>query len=214
MPRLRALCLWALLLVIPFATLLAVDARFGPSTHAAAAHCTRACHDQGCAHLPRVVDTERPVVQAARAVYHANIQALAAPSIGYRDTNLVVYVLGFPALYAVLSLVLLWRLPMARRWGPMLLTGATAAGLLGYAASRAEVLASWGSGRSAVYWVCTDFCVHMGNLTGLTYEGFNFALFVVGFPLTGVLLLVALGVSVVWPRRELSAPAAGTARSP
>ena len=43
-----------------------------------------------------------------------------------------------------------------------------------------------------MYWLCTDFCVHMGNATGLTYEGFNFALFVVGFPATGVGLLVAV----------------------
>lgn len=195
MQRLLAVSiLWMSLLALPFAVLLAVDAVNGPSTHAAADHCTRACHDRGCAHLPRVVDTSRPVVRAAREVYVANIRALAAPSIGYRDTNLLVYVVGFPALYAVILLVLLLRWPVAWRWPVALASSGIVAALLAGVLARIEVFGAWGSGRTALYWLCTDFCIHMGNATGLTYEGFNFALFVVGFPLTGIALAVAVVV--------------------
>ncbi len=189
MGLLRVLLLWLCLLALPFATLLAVDAAHGPSTHAAdAVACTRTCHDRGCAHLALRVDVSRPAVRAARAVYEANIDALAAPSIGYRDTNLVVYVVGFPALFAALLLVILLRRPAARGWRPLLVGGGLLSGLVGVVALQIDALAAWGTGRSAVYWLCTDFCIHVANLTGLTYEGFNFALFVVGFPLTAVLL--------------------------
>jgi len=184
--------LWLTLLCLPFATLAAVDVTHGPSTHVRADHCTRACHDRGCAHLPDKVDVNRPVVRLARQVYEANIEALRAPSFGYRDTNLLVYVLGFPVAFALLLPLVLWP---RRRPGPVAWAGlvASVGGLVGLGAvvaSRSEVLLAWGSGRTALYWACTDACVHLGNLSGLTYEGFNFVLFVVGFPGTLLVLLL------------------------
>ncbi len=191
MPRLRTLALWASLLALPFATLAAVDVAHGPSTHEAAAHCTRACHDHGCAHLAQRIDVTRPPVRLARQLYVANLHALKAPSFGYRDTNLLVYVVGFPVLFAGLLLALLLRRPPgAVAWGPVGLLG----GLLGYVLVHVEALGAWGSGRSGLYWACTDFCIHLGNRTGLTYEGFNFLLFVVGFPLTLFALVCGLAI--------------------
>lgn len=42
---------------------------------------------------------------------------------------------------------------------------------------------------NSLYWYCTDFCVNMANLLGISYEEFNFWLFVVVMPgLLGVLM--------------------------
>lgn len=196
MNRAWVLVLWATLLALPFALLAAVDAAHGPSTHAPAEHCTRACHDRGCVHLLEVVDPENPVVQAARGLYVANLEALRAPSIGYRDTNLLVYVVGFPLLYASLLLVVLWRAPPRVVRPATVGAGLGLVALLGSVALRPSALLAWGRGADALYWACTDFCVHMGNLTGLTYEGFNFLLFVVGFPFTLIALIFAAGWSL------------------
>ena len=121
--------LWLTLLALPFMTLAAVDVTYGPSTHARQATCTRACHDRGCVHLPEKVDVERAVVRAARTVYVANIRALRQPAFGYRDTNLLVYVVGGPSVAAVLLWGVLWRRPGRCAWGALGL----AVGLLGAA---------------------------------------------------------------------------------
>jgi hypothetical protein len=184
------LCLWTL----PFATVAAVDVSYGPSTHATAERCTRACHDRGCVHLGQKVDLERPAARAAEALYLANIRALRGPSMGYRDTNLAVYLLGFPAIGGVLLWGALWRRPTRGSWAVLALVAGALGGVVSVVAARPMGLLAWGSGRDAVYWACTDFCVHMGNLTGLTYEGFNFLLFVVGFPVT-LVGLAAWGVA-------------------
>lgn len=198
--------LWLTLLALPFVTLAAVDVTHGPSTHAQRASCTRACHDRGCVHLPQKIDVERPVVRAARAVYVANIRALRQPAFGYRDTNLLVYVVGAPSVAAVLLWGVLWRRPGRWAWGLLGL----AAGLLVAAgavvATRPEGLLAWGVGRDALYWACTDFCIHMGNRTGLTYEGFNFLLFVVGFPATLLGLFAWLTARVAAARRRGGRP--------
>lgn len=42
-----------------------------------------------------------------------------------------------------------------------------------------------------LYWYCTDFCIHIANLLGITYVEFNFWLFLVIFPaIVGILLFV------------------------
>lgn len=189
--------LWATLLSLPFATLAVVNAAYGPATHTSTPVCTRACHDRGCRHLLEKVDPEHPVVDAARRLYRANIAALRSTSLGYRDTNLVVYVVGLPAVFAGLLLVVLWREPPRGGWGLLAGAGGLLLGLVGSVAWRPQALLAWGTDRSAVYWACTDFCIHMGNLTGLTYEGFNFLLFLVGFPATLFGLTLAAGLRVV-----------------
>ena len=182
--------MWLVLLALPFATLAAVDVTMGPSTHARAAYCTRACHDRGCAHLATKVDMSRPVARAAEAVYRANIAALKRPALGYRDTNLLVYLVGFPSVAAALLWAALWRRPTPWSWAALLGAAGLLAGLLAVVASNPAGLLAWGRGRDALYAACTDFCVHMGNLTGLTYEGFNALLFIVGFPGTVLGLVV------------------------
>lgn len=181
----------AALLVLPFLALLVVTTAHGPASHAPADVCTRACHDRGCIHLTRKVDTNAPVVRAARSVYRANIRALHAPSLGYRDTNLLVYVLGMPTVCAVLLLIVLAREPSRRHW--VALAGLLAAGavMVASVAGRPGAALAWGTDRDAVYWMCTDFCVHIGNRTGLTYEGFNVLLFLVTFPATLLVLATA-----------------------
>ena len=41
-----------------------------------------------------------------------------------------------------------------------------------------------------LYWYCTDFCIHMANLLGISYVEFNFWLFILFFPLVTLLLLI------------------------
>ncbi|MBX2802701.1 MAG: hypothetical protein KTR31_33785 [Myxococcales bacterium] len=198
--------LWATLLALPFATLAAVDVAHGPAVHTASAdRCTRACHDRGCAHLAQHVDTSRGVARLARRIYIANIEALRAPAFGYRDTNLLVYVLGLPLLFAGLLLAVLWprggTSPSRRAWIALALPVGLLGVLMAYVGANAGQLWLWGVGRDAVYWACTDFCIHAANLTGLTYEGFNFVLFVVGFPLTTVALIGLAARRWLGPRR-------------
>jgi hypothetical protein len=40
-----------------------------------------------------------------------------------------------------------------------------------------------------LYWYCTDFCIHMSTILGITYVEFNFWMFMVIFPLIFVILL-------------------------
>ncbi len=50
-----------------------------------------------------------------------------------------------------------------------------------------------------LYWYLTDFCINAANLLGLTYEEFNFGLFIVLFPMTlGVLALVNVVKLGLW----------------
>ena len=35
---------------------------------------------------------------------------------------------------------------------------------------------------NAIYWYCTDFCINMANLLGISYVEFNFLLFLVALP--------------------------------
>ena len=41
---------------------------------------------------------------------------------------------------------------------------------------------------SGLYWYLTDFCINAANLLGITYSELNFALFIVLFPATLVVL--------------------------
>jgi len=41
-----------------------------------------------------------------------------------------------------------------------------------------------------LYWYCTDFCINAANLMGLTYNEFNFLLFIVVFPMIFLLLVL------------------------
>ncbi|WNJ18319.1 hypothetical protein [Pontibacter sp. G13] len=41
-----------------------------------------------------------------------------------------------------------------------------------------------------IYWYCTDFCINMANLLGVSYVEFNMALFLLAFP--GLLVILLL----------------------
>jgi hypothetical protein len=43
----------------------------------------------------------------------------------------------------------------------------------------------------SLYWYCTDFCINMANLLGISYLEFNFWLFLVIFPGVFLGLLIA-----------------------
>jgi len=45
-----------------------------------------------------------------------------------------------------------------------------------------------------LYWYCTDFCVNVANLLGVTYYDFNFWLFIIVFPGT-LIALTAVNVA-------------------
>ncbi len=175
--------MWMLLMAAPFVVLGAVNVAHGPSHPALEETCTRWCHDHGCPHTAARHDFSKPVPALARKVYYANIRALGATPLGYRNTNIVVYVLGAPALAGALLFACLWPADprISRRrwgvWGAMALAVGLAGVRLGVGIGR---LAEWRS----LYWFCTDFCIHAANGMGLTYEEFNFLLFVLGFPLT------------------------------
>lgn len=52
----------------------------------------------------------------------------------------------------------------------------------------------------ALYWYCTDFCVNMANLLGISYVEFNICLFLIVLPgLIGVLVLLNLRRYVLLP---------------
>ncbi|MEO0471600.1 MAG: hypothetical protein AAF206_18365 [Bacteroidota bacterium] len=45
----------------------------------------------------------------------------------------------------------------------------------------------------SIYWYCTDFCINMANLLGISYVTFNLLLFMSLMP---VMLLTLLGLNV------------------
>ncbi|MCB0554164.1 MAG: hypothetical protein KDD02_11475 [Phaeodactylibacter sp.] len=57
-----------------------------------------------------------------------------------------------------------------------------------------------------LYWYCTDFCIHAANLLGITYEEFNFILFLLIFP--GVTIIL-LGINASKLLRRLKRPWVG-----
>ncbi|MEL6588462.1 MAG: hypothetical protein AAFQ68_00185 [Bacteroidota bacterium] len=53
---------------------------------------------------------------------------------------------------------------------------------------------------TALYWYCTDFCVNMANLLGISYVEFNIWLFLIVLPgLIGILVLLNLRRYVLLP---------------
>lgn len=41
-----------------------------------------------------------------------------------------------------------------------------------------------------IYWYCTDFCINSSNLLGISYQEFNFWLFIVIYPLITIVLII------------------------
>lgn len=192
--------LWVSLLLLPFATLAAVDGLHGPSDPALAEVCTRYCHDHGCPHHAEDIDWGSPALRVARQAYLTNLAWLRAPAMGYRHTNLAVYVVGAPSVFAGLLLIALW--PRAGARAPVVACGVATSALailLSVVVATRATLLRWddSSVAAALYWLCTDFCIHAANALGLSYETFNFLLFLCAFPLTGVGLLVAAGWRIV-----------------
>jgi len=56
-----------------------------------------------------------------------------------------------------------------------------------------------------IYWYCTDFCLNMANLLGISYVEFNMWLFLILFP-GMVLLLFALNLHRYMVRPLLKKP--------
>lgn len=208
MARLWAVVLWATLLLLPFAVLCTVNGVSGPSVAEHQAFCTRYCHSasHGCPHTAAKFDFEQPGPKLARRVFLANIRLLGSTSLGYQNTNLVVYVLAFPAACAGLLLAVLWPTrtavtPSRARWfGLVVLLGSALAGLAVFPITGG--LTRWGWSLRGLYWFCTDFCIHAGNGTTLTYDAFNFLLFTVAFPLTLLGLPAILFLKLLWIRAQ------------
>jgi len=179
----------SLLLALPFLAMTVTNLAHGPSHHADASTCTRGCHDHGCAHTAAIVDLRSAPARAARAVYLENIRLLHASPLGYQPTNLLVYVLLAPTVAGLSLAAVLWPgVPVGRpRVGATATLALGVAGLGAIVAQQAEGLNRW----SSLYWFCTDFCIHAANDLGITYEIFNFGLFVVGFP------VVVIGLAAV-----------------
>ena len=54
------------------------------------------------------------------------------------------------------------------------------------------------------YWYCTDFCVNMANLLGISYVEFNIWLFLLLFPgVIIVLLLLNVNRYIIAPKMKL-----------
>lgn len=197
--RVWAVALWLGLLGLPFGVLGGVNGLRGPADHAATEACSRVCHDarRGCRHTAARIDFERPAAAFARRVFLTNVRLLGSTPLGYQNTNLVVYVLGFPSLNAGLLLACLWPLP-GRPTSTVHKVATLGAWGLGIALLGLVVvtggLARWGLSARGLYWYCTDFCIHAANLTSIPYDAFNFLLFTVAFPLTAA----TLGLGVVW----------------
>lgn len=184
--------LWLLLLVAPFAMMGAVNSWNGPSTHARESTCTRFCHDHGCPHRVAGTDASK-ISRNAERLYLENIRLLKASPLGYRNTNLLVYLAGFPSLFALLLLAVLRPGPHSdatrQRYGTL---GVAAVVALALALAAQGSLRDWGPpSLRAAYWYCTDFCIHAANALGIAYDTFNFLLFVVGFPAAACTLAVA-----------------------
>ena len=45
----------------------------------------------------------------------------------------------------------------------------------------------------SIYWYCTDFCINMANLLGISYVAFNILLFMFVMPMT---LLILAGLNL------------------
>ena len=68
--------------------------------------CTRYCHDVGCSHFDQTSS-----VTSLKTLYAANIHWLRNNPLGisYQQMNLLVYVIGFPTLWAILLLGIIKR---------------------------------------------------------------------------------------------------------
>ena len=103
----------------------------------------------------------------------------------YQRANLLVYFIGLP-LIALIAAIVLKQSP----W----LIGATVCVLAGMLIQGMHFEAA-----PALYMYGTEFCVRLGNLTGLTYWGICILIFVLGIPLCALWDVGHMAV-VVWSK--------------
>lgn len=101
---------WFLFLIVLIPTLSIIGVNEfsrAPSHQYEASHCTRACHDKGCKHYRKRVET-KAVSGRLTKLYVANIRWLKQNPLGlsYQAMNLLLYVFISP----LLILLLIWGL--------------------------------------------------------------------------------------------------------
>lgn len=131
--------------------------------------CSWVCHDSRCIHGEELAETWLAKLGLAGSLPHETLQATYLVVIKglhdlpgtYREANHYIYAIAFPALALFLALALGVKWP----W----IAAATGGSVL------FALHPDW-------YALCTEFCFHVGNWTGLTYVGFNFLLFLILMP--------------------------------
>lgn len=148
-----------------------------PTSERIPGRCTRACHDKVCRHFGLRWGGARWYL-AVDSLYRVTIALLKrAPGLRYSQTCVLVYVVAWPALLFFLAWI------VDRAASPPRPDAVLHAAMIG----SVDGIVRW------LYWQCTDYTVNLGNLTGLTYQGVNIALFLFGYPaLTSSLVAIIL----------------------
>ena len=178
---------------IPFGLLLILIVHIAPKPEGP---CSWSCHNDACYHgqelalgwLDKLGLDESIYYEKMEPVYLSVIHWLHDLPGTYREANLYIYGLALPALAFLLALLI------GVRWPWMVVAGV---GSVLFA-----MLPDW-------YDLCTEFCIYVGNWTGLTYAGFNFILFLILIP---GFLLVDLFLAfrrLYWDARRYCLEAAG-----
>lgn len=139
--------------------------------------CSKACHDDRCKHFDTAFSTSvvaNSLSDIAWSMVHGlKVSGGALPkalgSTPYKKSNLLFYFIGLPFLAFVAAIIRRqskwWILAMLISFGGVVFFGVQ------YQAS------------NSLYFYATEFCVRVGNWTGLTYWGVCIAIFVIGIPL-------------------------------
>ena len=140
--------------------------------------CSILCHNKGCGHAETAFGTEDWYSIAYNSTeWTINLLKQGKGSSFYRWANLIAYFVLLPGL-AVVNARLHSIQGIWYKW-----MGGSIAMLLAIGEVTSESHSLTGKGW---YYYCTDWCIRVGNSTGLTYGGVCFVVFVVGIP--GVLL--------------------------
>ncbi len=129
--------------------------------HTQQSYCTWRCHDHGCPHSAAIGPSFLPRRWSANRLENQATGWLHAMPFSYRQANLIVYGALVPLMALLLSI---WW------WNWYIAIGT------GISVALFALHPEW-------YNLCTEFCIHLGNWTGLSYSGNCFWLFLVGIPL-------------------------------
>jgi hypothetical protein len=147
--------------------------------------CSKACHDDRCKHFDTAFSTSvvaNSLSDIAWSMVHGlKVSGGALPkalgSTPYKKSNLLFYFIGLPVLAFVAAIV-----GRQSKW--WIVSALFSFGCVLYFGSQYQ------NGPKplddALYFYATEFCVRVGNWTGLTYWGVCIAIFVIGIPLCGL----------------------------